>query len=64
MSLRPGLDLDYAKVFAAVPAACLVLDPQLVIVAAKDAYLTVTARERLENPAVADDDISLLVARL
>ena len=46
MSLRPGLDLDYAKVFAAVPAACLVLDPQLVIVAANDAYLTVTARER------------------
>ena len=46
MSARPGLDLDYAKVFAAVPAACVVLDPELVIVAANDAYLTVTARER------------------
>lgn len=46
MSARPGLDLDYAQVFAAVPAPCVVLDPQLVIVAANDAYLAVTGRRR------------------
>jgi serine phosphatase RsbU (regulator of sigma subunit) len=46
MNSRPGLDLDYAAVFAAVPAACVVLDQNLVIVAANDAYLRVTGRER------------------
>ncbi|SHL08939.1 PP2C family protein-serine/threonine phosphatase [Actinacidiphila paucisporea] len=39
-----GTGLDYAALFAAVPAACVVLDRELTIVAANDAYVEVTGR--------------------
>lgn len=41
---REGAGLDYAALFTAVPAACLVLDRELTIVTANDAYLEVTGR--------------------
>ncbi|MCQ4045492.1 PP2C family protein-serine/threonine phosphatase [Streptantibioticus rubrisoli] len=40
--------LDFAAVFAAAPAPCLVLDPELVIAEANEAYLRVTGRGRRE----------------
>ncbi|WP_055690082.1 PP2C family protein-serine/threonine phosphatase [Streptomyces prasinus] len=60
--------LDYRALFAVMPSPCLVLDPDLVIVEANEAYLRVTdrAREELigrhlfvvypENPADPDAD--------
>jgi serine phosphatase RsbU (regulator of sigma subunit) len=38
--------IDYAALFAAVPAACVVLDRDLRIVAVNDSYLAVTGRAR------------------
>lgn len=43
-----GIDIDYAALFAAVPAACVVLDRRLRIVAVNDAYLAATGRSREE----------------
>ncbi|MGW5351591.1 PP2C family protein-serine/threonine phosphatase [Streptomyces sp. NPDC004031] len=40
--------LDYAALFAAVPAACVVLDRDLTIVALNDAYAEVTSRTAAE----------------
>ncbi|UKY54548.1 PP2C family protein-serine/threonine phosphatase [Streptomyces inhibens] len=39
-------DLDHAALFAATPSACLVLDPDLVIVDVNRAYLQATGRTR------------------
>ncbi|MGA5267521.1 PP2C family protein-serine/threonine phosphatase [Streptomyces lydicamycinicus] len=39
-------ELDHAALFAATPSACLVLDPELVIVDVNQAYLQATARTR------------------
>ena len=62
-STRPGPPPDFRVLFEAVPGRCLVLNPDLVIVAVSDAYLraTMTCREDLvgrhilaafpENPA-------------
>jgi serine phosphatase RsbU (regulator of sigma subunit) len=41
-------ELDYAAWFAAMPAPCLVIDPDLVIVEANHAYLVATGRTREE----------------
>jgi PAS domain S-box-containing protein len=41
---RAGDGIDYAALFAAVPVACVVLDRQLRIVTANDAYREVTGR--------------------
>lgn len=45
---REDAALDYARLFAAVPAACVVLDRELGIVALNDAYAEVTGREAAE----------------
>uniref|UniRef100_UPI0011DF1871 PP2C family protein-serine/threonine phosphatase n=1 Tax=Streptomyces sp. WAC01526 TaxID=2588709 RepID=UPI0011DF1871 len=39
-------ELDHAALFAATPSACLVLDPELVIVDVNQAYLEATGRTR------------------
>ncbi|WP_328472629.1 PP2C family protein-serine/threonine phosphatase [Streptomyces sp. NBC_00448] len=39
-----GAELDYAALFAAMPAACVVLDRQLTIVAVNEAYVAATGR--------------------
>ncbi|MFI9075727.1 PP2C family protein-serine/threonine phosphatase [Streptomyces sioyaensis] len=39
-------ELDHAALFAATPSACLVLDPDLVIVDVNEAYLQATGRTR------------------
>ncbi|WP_433894309.1 PP2C family protein-serine/threonine phosphatase [Streptomyces sp. CA-111067] len=41
---RDGTGLDFAALFAAVPAACLVLDRDFTIVALNDAYSHITGR--------------------
>lgn len=45
---RNEAGLDYAALFAAAPAACLVLDRDLSIVTANDAYYDVTGRSAAE----------------
>jgi signal transduction histidine kinase len=42
----PGADPDFRALFESAPGLYLVLDPQLVIVAASDAYLAATMTER------------------
>lgn len=44
MTQRGSGGLDHAALFAAVPAACVVLDRDLTIVTADDAYTEVTGR--------------------
>ncbi|WP_234343571.1 SpoIIE family protein phosphatase [Streptomyces sp. NRRL F-5123] len=41
-------ELDYAALFAAVPAACVVLDPNLTIITCNNAYTEVTGRTAAE----------------
>ncbi|MCW2666534.1 MAG: domain S-box-containing protein [Frankiales bacterium] len=41
-----GLSVDFARLFAALPSAYVVLDPALVIVAVNDTYLLSTGRTR------------------
>lgn len=48
MAGRESAGLDYAALFAAVPAACVVLDRELTIVAANDAYTEATGRPAAE----------------
>jgi serine phosphatase RsbU (regulator of sigma subunit) len=43
-----GRDIDYAALFAATPSPCMVLTPELIIVAVNAAYLEITGRERHE----------------
>ncbi|MCI1189983.1 PAS domain-containing protein [Hymenobacter sp. DH14] len=44
----PALSSDLISVFSALPSACLLLSPELVIEAASEAYLTTTATQRAD----------------
>ncbi|HEX4788103.1 MAG TPA: PAS domain-containing protein, partial [Actinospica sp.] len=48
MARGGAADLDYARLFAAAPDACVVLDLELRILSANDAYLRVTGRSPAE----------------